>query len=424
VTSSRISVLEGAFVARKRQSVRELAIEVGLNVDEALLKLWEAGVNTVASPSDHLTGERLQSAKQVLGIPTRREITCQEYWQHTLDVTPDELSSLLAGLGTPIRPGTSRLPTGAVAKLKTELRRRAKPPTPERQPAGTPKPQPTQRLDARQLSQEPHWLLVGHERELRMLSYDEVLGIHNALVHDFAERDDPISPAGVRSESLLGSAISRPHTSLSGNRKYPTVEMAAAALVHALVHNHPFHNGNKRTSLVAMLVFLDENALMLTCDEDELFEFVLKVAKHCITEPCVKHRADHEVLAMAQWIHGHSRFVEKGEHAIPFRELRRILTTFGCTVDRPIAGNRIGIARSVEGRHWLPWRGHRALRTQVFYGDEGREVDKSCIKKIRSELHLDDAHNVDSKAFYGSAPVAPEGFITDYRKTLQRLARL
>jgi prophage maintenance system killer protein len=28
--------------------------------------------------------------------------------------------------------------------------------------------------------------------------------------------------------------------------------MAAAALMHAIVHDHPFHNANKRTALVAL----------------------------------------------------------------------------------------------------------------------------------------------------------------------------
>ncbi len=254
----------------------------------------------------------------------------------------------------------------------------------------------------------------------------EVLLIHNALVQHFQEHNDPITPAGVRSESLLSSAVTRPQTSLNNTNKYPTVEMAASALVHSLVHNHPFHNGNKRTALVAMLVFLDENGFMVTCKEDALFEFVLKVAKHCIVDVSGNIFADNEVMAMSQWIHSNSRFVEKGERAIPFRLLRRILTDYKCVLEFPTgAGNRINISRPVEEHAWVLWRPRNiTLRTQVFYGDEGRDVDGTCIKKIRTDLHLDEAHGVDSKAFYDSAPSSSEGFISDYRKTLKRLARL
>src|SRR5258708_1626270 len=74
-----------------------------------------------------------------------------------------------------------------------------------------------------------------------------VLVIHNQLVRDFAESGDPIDPPGIRDRGeLLESALSRPQTSIGTTLKYPTIEMAAAALLHALVHNHPFHNGNKR----------------------------------------------------------------------------------------------------------------------------------------------------------------------------------
>lgn len=39
--------------------------------------------------------------------------------------------------------------------------------------------------------------------------------------------------------------------------------MAAAALLHSVVLNHPFFNGHMRTALVAMLVYLDENGVTM-----------------------------------------------------------------------------------------------------------------------------------------------------------------
>ena len=51
-----------------------------------------------------------------------------------------------------------------------------------------------------------------------------------------------------------------------------------AYLFH-LVKNHPFVDGNKRTGLMVMLVFLGLNGLSLQAGEDELVELVLGVAE-------------------------------------------------------------------------------------------------------------------------------------------------
>ena len=86
--------------------------------------------------------------------------------------------------------------------------------------------------------------IIGKPKEIRYMGYQTVLLIHNQLVEDFAEHHDPIDPPGVRENGrLLESATLRPQTSLEGIRKYPSLEMASAALMHSLVHNHPFHNG-------------------------------------------------------------------------------------------------------------------------------------------------------------------------------------
>lgn len=107
----------------------------------------------------------------------------------------------------------------------------------------------------------------GHKRSLRWLTEDEVLKIHNMLVEDFAGRENPIDPPGVRSADLFASALFRPKTAIGNTLKYSTVETSAAALLHSIIQDHPFHNGNKRTGLVAMLVFLDENGLFPTCNQ-------------------------------------------------------------------------------------------------------------------------------------------------------------
>ena len=110
---------------------------------------------------------------------------------------------------------------------------------------------------------------------LNTLSPDEVRAIHEVLAADFAAAADPISPPGVKSQHLLESAVSRQFTGYEGKLKYSTSVTNAAALTYGVCCNHPFHNGNKRTSLVAMLCHLDKNDLMFSekVSHDELYDW-------------------------------------------------------------------------------------------------------------------------------------------------------
>jgi len=200
--------------------------------------------------------------------------------------------------------------------------------------------------------------------------------------------------------------------------------MAAAALVHSLVQNHPFHNGNKRTALVALLAFLDKNDLLVMCDEDALYVQVLKIAKHnLIDQNNVPDLSDREVLVIAEWIHENSRGIEKGDHPLQWRRLKRILGEFQCECT-VASGNRIDIVREVKrSRRWLKSK-KETLYTQVAYADDGRDADRSTVSKIREDLKLDEPNGVDSAAFYQRAPYCADDFIVKYRKTLRRLAKL
>ncbi len=271
------------------------------------------------------------------------------------------------------------------------------------------------------------WHNVGHERNIRFLTVAEVETIHAELVADFSSQPDPIFPPGVKSKHLLASAVFHPHTALGESHKYPTVEMSAAAMLHAIVHNHPFHNGNKRTALVSMLVFLDKNGLIITCDEDEIFRIVLRLGKHGLVASDAGDLADREILEIAEWIRGHSRLIRSGEKPLPFRKLWQLLIARDCAIDgHGSSGSKVNISRTVLTRKpwWNPRSGKKTLRTQVHYIGEGREMSVGTISKIRCDLELDETHGVDSAAFYEDSPTSPSTFIEQYRKTLDRLAGL
>jgi death-on-curing family protein len=404
-------------VARKaRETIASLADKAGLDVDDTLITLWEEGLETYTAATDVLRGRDLETARTVLGLATRRQVTHPLYWQQLLGLDDPEWADLLKKVGVSMGRKARRLPKGAVAKLRRVLASRAlvnpaRPVIDDVVASVAPKALPLE------------WKVVGRERDLRFLTTQEVIGIHEELVVDFAGGPDPIDPPGVASNDLVESAVFRQHTAFAGISKYPSAEMAAGTLMHAIVHDHPFFNGNKRTALVAMIVLLDENGIMLTSAEEDLFKFVLQLAQHRIVKE-TNNLTDREVLHVAEWIFRQSRNIEKGDRPVQWRRLKQILRSFDahCETARG-TGNRLNITRTVPVRA-LGLLRERQASTQVSYTDDGREATVAAVKKIRKDLQLDEEHGIDSVAFYSRSGLFPGQFIAKYRKTLQRLARL
>jgi death-on-curing protein len=88
---------------------------------------------------------------------------------------------------------------------------------------------------------------------------------------------------GVRDLSLLESALGRAanHYAYADN---PSVASTAAALAFGLAMNHPFIDGNKRTSFIAALVFVDLNGESLNAANDEIVATWLALASGALSE--------------------------------------------------------------------------------------------------------------------------------------------
>jgi death-on-curing protein len=97
----------------------------------------------------------------------------------------------------------------------------------------------------------------------RYLTVREVLALHEdqLLRHGGA--------SGVRDTGQLESALFRPQTGYYGD-----LIAEAAALWESLSQNHPFIDGNKRTALSSMLMFLNLNGLDIQSAEDDLWTFL------------------------------------------------------------------------------------------------------------------------------------------------------
>jgi death-on-curing protein len=83
----------------------------------------------------------------------------------------------------------------------------------------------------------------------------------------------------VRDRHLLHSAAHRPMLRLFGQEQFPTLLDKAAALLESLAYHHLFADGNKRTAIQAVTLFLEQNGIQPRWDAVTEYAFVLSVAK-------------------------------------------------------------------------------------------------------------------------------------------------
>jgi death-on-curing protein len=83
---------------------------------------------------------------------------------------------------------------------------------------------------------------------------------------------------GVRDENLLASAVLAPQSSFGGKSPYTDIVEVAAAYLFYICRNHPFLDGNKRTAMMAAIVFLRLNGIGLRPDSEEWENLMLDVA--------------------------------------------------------------------------------------------------------------------------------------------------
>lgn len=87
---------------------------------------------------------------------------------------------------------------------------------------------------------------------------------------------------GVRDGGLLDSALNRPRHLFAYGK--PSLFELAAAHATAIVKNHPFSDGNKRTGFLAAALFLEINGHSFTAPEEEVVERTLALAAGAIGE--------------------------------------------------------------------------------------------------------------------------------------------
>jgi death on curing protein len=125
---------------------------------------------------------------------------------------------------------------------------------------------PCKSLRSNQMS-EPIWL---DEKILKILHLEQLQQFGGLI--------------GIRDEGLLLSALARAQNRWAYNTPKPDVIALAASYAFGIAKNHPFFDGNKRTSLIACQMFLQQNGLMLNAPQPEQVQTILSLASGGIGE--------------------------------------------------------------------------------------------------------------------------------------------
>ena len=137
---------------------------------------------------------------------------------------------------------------------------------------------------------EPVWI----DLEVLLAIHDEQLAEHGGQ-------------SGVRDRGLLESAMARPPNQFAYGE--PSIARLAASYAFGLSRNHPFLDGNKRTSLVVAELSLDMNGFDLVATDAQCVTTFLQLAAGDLTED-----------QLADWITAHVAPVARTQRAPPARE--------------------------------------------------------------------------------------------------------
>jgi death-on-curing protein len=108
---------------------------------------------------------------------------------------------------------------------------------------------------------------------IEYLSVEQILHLHELLTEQFG------GARRIRERAALEAAVARPRMTFGGDDLYPDLAAKAAALMHSLVQNHPFVDGDKRVGALAAELFLRVNGQQLEAGDDELAATTFAVAR-------------------------------------------------------------------------------------------------------------------------------------------------
>lgn len=125
---------------------------------------------------------------------------------------------------------------------------------------------------------------------IHLITFEQALFAHDKIISETG------GSHGIRDTGLLDSALNRPAHSFGGVYLYKTIFEKTAALMYSLLLNHPFVDGNKRTSTYLAYRFLLINNYKLQTTNKNLVKFALDIESKKLN-----------LEKIAKWLKSHSK---------------------------------------------------------------------------------------------------------------------
>jgi death-on-curing protein len=130
---------------------------------------------------------------------------------------------------------------------------------------------------------------------MKYLTVKDILLLHEMQIDKFG------GSHGLRDLRLLESAVKRPQATFDGVDLYKSIFDKGATLLHSLLMNHQFVDGNKRTAMFSVMTFIELNGYKFIANKEEIVEYALYIEN---SKP--------EIGQISAWLKNHS----EQEHAV------------------------------------------------------------------------------------------------------------
>lgn len=127
---------------------------------------------------------------------------------------------------------------------------------------------------------------------MHYLTEKDIITLNIYVINKYSPKEQ----IGVKEPTALNMLVNAPKQYVFGQEQYPTIELKGANLVRNIVKKHVFHNGNKRTAFISLIVFLELNGYKFMVSNKEAVNYMVKLATEDINED-----------EIAVWIREHSK---------------------------------------------------------------------------------------------------------------------
>jgi death-on-curing family protein len=268
------------------------------------------------------------------------------------------------------------------------------------------------------------------------LTTDEIIELHKILCdnYELLPEMEPVSPAGIKNNDMLESAVSRQTVGSGDYYKYSNVYSNCATLVFGLVKNHSFHNGNKRIGFLALIKHLYLNGYVIrpNLGHKEIYELLRTLADSSMQEHAkiynkhfyksnkrIRWTDETQISYLTLWLrqnteHKNTKIKQK---TIPINDLERLLKAKN--LETNFSGKFLMISKKNTLIQDLLFK--KSLKRDYIIKDT-KNVPLFLVEQMRRDFEISFLDGIDNSSFYNEDDIVSNEIVS-YKKIIYKLAK-